>query len=168
MTPDPRIPRIPGIPGMNSKPMIPLQTSIKKSALGPPWTPNLQGLSRIRSHKRPPQREPKGAPRCPKEGHQEPQGGPKGAKGSPRAPQGIPKRAKGGTKEGQKEPNDVQEGPKGAKWRPRGTQRSSLAPQREFKGGLYTQKLPINRTSGRYVNYWFIARFFSAPALQRK
>ena len=31
-----------------------------------------------------------------------------------------------------------------------------MAPPREFKGGfkgsLYTQKLPINRTSGRYVN----------------
>ena len=26
-----------------------------------------------------------------------------------------------------------------------------MATQREFKGELYKQKLPINRTSGRYV-----------------
>ena len=69
--------------------------------------------------------------------HKGPHGDPKGAKESPKAPQVGPKRTKGRTKEGQREPN--------------GVSRSHMAFQRQFKGELYKQKLPINRTSGRYV-----------------
>ena len=49
----------------------------------------------------------------------------------PKGAQGGPNRAKRSTKEGQRESNGVPKGP--------------LAPKREFKGSLYTQKLPINR-----------------------
>ncbi len=115
--PLPPLPRVTRVSRDCSKAAIPLQTSIKKIALGAHWTSNFQGFSR---------KEPRGTPRRPKE-----------PKGAPRHPKKSQRQHQGGTK--------------GAQWRPRGTQRSSLAPQREFKGGLYTQKLPINRTSGRYV-----------------
>ena len=124
MTPDCRDPRDPGDPGdprMNSTPTIPLQTSINKSALRPPWRVNFQGFSR---------KEPQGTPRRPK--------------GSQREPKGAPRHPKQGQRQHQR-------GTKGAQWRPRGTQRNPLAPKREFKGSLYTQKLPINRTSGHYI-----------------
>ena len=111
----------PGNPGMSSRPRKRLQTSIKKSPLGPPWRINFRGFSR---------KEPQGTPRRPK--------------GSQREPKGAPRHPKQGQRQHQR-------GTKGAQWRPRGTQRNPLAPKREFKGSLYTQKLPINRTSGRYV-----------------
>ena len=60
---------------------------------------------------------------------------------NPKVTQRDPKRGQGRPKASQK----------GVQWRPRGTQKYLLAPKRELKGGLYTQKLPINRTSGRYV-----------------
>ena len=60
---------------------------------------------------------------------------------NPKVTQRDPKRGQGRPKASQK----------GVQWRPRGTQKYLLAPKREFKGGLYTQKLPINRTSGHYV-----------------
>ena len=60
---------------------------------------------------------------------------------NPKVTQRDPKRGQGRPKASQK----------GVQLLPRGTQRCLLAPKREFKGGLYTQKLPINRTSGRYV-----------------
>ena len=61
---------------------------------------------------------------------------------NPKVTQRDPKRGQGRPKASQK----------GVQWRPRGTQKYLLAPKRELKGGLYTQKLPINRTSGHYVN----------------
>ncbi len=84
---------------MNSVPTIPLQTSIEKSALGPP------GGSIFKDF--------------PERGHKGPQGGPKGAKENKRAPQGIPNGAEGSTKEGQKELNGIPEGPKGTPWHPK-------------------------------------------------
>ena len=109
-------------PRMSSQPMIPLRTSIKKTALGPPMDVQFQGFAT---------EEPQGTPRRPKGSQRDP-------KGAPRHPKKAQRQHPGGTK--------------GAQWRPRGTQSRPLAPQREFKGGLYTQKLPINRTSGRCVH----------------
>ena len=87
MTPIPQIPGIPRIPRMNSRPMIPLRTSIEKSTLGALWRGTFHDFL--------------------KRAQKEPHGDPKGAKESPKAPQGGPKRTKGRTKEGQKEPNGV-------------------------------------------------------------
>jgi hypothetical protein len=42
---------------------------------------------------------------------------------------------------------------KGCPWRLKRSQRKSIASQREFNGGLYKPNLPINHTSGRYVNF---------------
>ena len=92
----------------------------QKNGFGTAWTPNLEGFSR---------KEPQGTPRRPK--------------GSQREPKGAPRHPKQGQRQHQR-------GTKGAQWRPRGTQRNPLAPTREFKGSLYTQKLPINRTSGHH------------------
>ena len=38
--------------------------------------------------------------------------------------------------------------------------KDALALQSEFKGSLYTQKLPINRTSGHYVTMYISDVFY--------
>ena len=73
MPPDPVDPVDPVDWRMSSKPMIPLRTSIKKSALGPPGNQVFKDL--------------------PERSHEGPQGDPEGPQERPRAPQGIPKRS---------------------------------------------------------------------------
>jgi hypothetical protein len=74
----------------------------------------------------------------------------------------FPERAYKGSQMTQTEPKKLQgrpkaaqmhdQGTKGAPSRPRrSSQRRRMAPQREFKGELYKQKLPTNRTNGPYV-----------------
>ena len=60
---------------------------------------------------------------------------------NPKVTQRDPKRGQGRPKASQK----------GDPGRRKGTKKYLLAPERELNGGLYAQKLPINRTSGRYV-----------------
>ena len=109
---------------------IPLQTSFEKSTLGPPLEGVFQGFAR------------KGPQRTPG-----PPGRPKGDQGHPKGSQRAPKRAKSPPTGRPMASQSVPECP-------RGSQKEPMAPPREFKGGvkggLYTQKLPINRTSGRY------------------
>ena len=102
------MPPFPGIPGivMSSKPTIPLQTSIEKSTLGPPFECLFQGFSR-----KGPQRTP-GPQRTIKDGQRVTKGTPKGAKGC------------------QREPKVRQQG---AQWRPRVSQRSPWHPKGSSK-----------------------------------
>ena len=155
-------------PRMNSRPSKPLQTSIEKSALRPPWRVNFQGFPRKGPQGTPrrpkgSQREPKGAPRCA-------QGGPKGAKETPRASQREPRGAQSQPKGVQGQPKGSPKSPKGSQGHPKDTlqagvqrmpvlhppsarppihlpihlQPSATRPPR-FRRTPYISKLPINR-----------------------
>ena len=67
----------------------------------------------------------------------------------------MPNEAKGCPKEGQKSPKAYQSDPK----------EPPLAPKKEFKERLYTQKLPINRTGGRYVINIMNHKYFSVQCV---
>jgi hypothetical protein len=83
MTRDPQHPRNPlGSPGMSSRPTIPLQARIVKSALRPVRTVTFNDF--------------------PERAHKASQGDPKGTRRSSRSPHGAPKRTKGRTNEGRK------------------------------------------------------------------
>ena len=120
MPPDPGNPRDRWNPRMNLQPAIPLQTSIKKSALGPPWASNFEGFSG---------KEPQGTPRPPKGSHREPKGVPRHSKKGQRQHQG-----------GTTKPTGIPEGATGApshsRWRsrrlradPKWNQRASRPPR---------------------------------------
>ena len=97
------------------------------------------------------------APRHPQDGQGGPKDSQRGSKApqrEPKGPQHRPKATTRDTKAAQTEPKRVQgcsktsqRGPKAEPRSPMASQRSPMAPQREFKGSLYTQKLPINRTT---------------------
>ena len=73
-----------------------------------------------------------------------PPGAPRHHEGGQRRTKGLPRHPKWGQsrqQRRQKEPNGIPEEPKAPPW----------YPKREFKGYLYTQKLPISRTGGRNV-----------------
>ena len=89
----------------------------QKLDFGLPWNFSFHGSSRM---------EPEGTPR------------------TPRCSKGYPKAAWRHPNKGQRW---YQRTTKGAQRRAGGIQRNPLAPKGKFKGSLYTQKLPINRTS---------------------
>ena len=79
-----------------------------------------------------------------------PKGPQKAAEGRPRALQREPKEPKGHPKAAQGLPKES----KGVKRTPKSTQGKPKTVKRSPKEKIYSEKLPINRPSGRYVYYY--------------